>query len=121
MKPDIENRNDIDFLVKRFYEKAFRDNLIGPVFHKLLPDLEAHLPVIGDFWESVLFPVNKYNGNPIAIHQRVNEKIKLKKGHFERWLTLWKETADELYNGPVAENAKTRAMSIATVMQVKLR
>ena len=55
MKKDIENRQDIELLLNRFYEKVFKDDLIGRFFTEVVPlNLETHLPIIADFWESVL-------------------------------------------------------------------
>ena len=57
IKPDIETRAAIDALMQTFYGKAMTDEVIGRFFTEVVPlDLEQHLPVIGDFWESVLLP-----------------------------------------------------------------
>ena len=49
-----------------------------------------------------------------------NNLIELKAEHFRRWTYLFNLTIDELFEGENAERAKQRALSIATVMQVKL-
>jgi len=40
--------------------------------------------------------------------------------HFQRWIHLFTETVDELFEGNTSELAKQRATSIATVMQIKM-
>ena len=56
MKQDIENRKDIDLLMVRFYERAMSDDQIGYIFTDVAKlDLDHHLPIIGDFWETLLF------------------------------------------------------------------
>jgi hemoglobin len=40
--------------------------------------------------------------------------------HFARWLTLWKSTVDQMYQGPVAEHAKIQAARIATATHRRL-
>jgi len=40
--------------------------------------------------------------------------------HFQKWLLLFTETVDQLFEGEKAELAKQRATSIATVMQIKM-
>ena len=44
----------------------------------------------------------------------------LQRNILARWLQLFTSTVDELFEGEKAELAKQRAMSIATVMQLKL-
>lgn len=53
---DLADRRDVERLVTAFYLRAFADPLIGPVFTEVARmDLDAHMPVMCDFWESVLF------------------------------------------------------------------
>ena len=40
--------------------------------------------------------------------------------HFERWKTLFVKNMDELFEGDVANEGKTRANSIAYLMQNKI-
>jgi hemoglobin len=43
MKKDIENRQDIELLLNRFYEKVFKDDLIGRFFTEVVPlNLETY-------------------------------------------------------------------------------
>jgi hemoglobin len=79
-----------------------------------------HLPVMYDFWESILFFTASYNGNPMAVHGHLHRLANLNKEHFNVWLKLFTSTVDELFEGEKAELAKQRAASIATVMQMKL-
>lgn len=44
----------------------------------------------------------------------------LNQRHFVRWLTLWLRTVDEMYCGPVAEQAKTQAGRIAWAIHRRL-
>lgn len=118
---DIRNRSDIDTLVKTFYSKVLNDDLIGFLFTDVARlNLEHHLPIIADFWEMVLLGSPTYQKNPIPVHLALNSKSPLLPEHFARWLQLWQQTVDELFIGNVAEQAKIRAMSIATVMQTKI-
>jgi hemoglobin len=117
---DIESREDIEQLMRAFYAKAIPDNIIGHYFTQVIQmDLEEHLPVITDFWETVIFGVAKYKSNAIAVHQHLHTKSAFTDQHFERWVTLFQSTIDELFSGDKAELAKQRALSIATVMRIK--
>jgi hemoglobin len=50
----------------------------------------------------------------------LNQKSKLSAEHFAIWLNYLNITIDENFAGQVAENMKTRALSIATVMRIKM-
>lgn len=120
---DIENREDIEKLIKAFYDKMLADIVLGFIFTDIAKvDLDEHLPVICDFWETVLFSVPKYKRGTevLKVHEELNKKIKLKKGHFTRWLYLFKTTVDEMYQGEKADLAKLKASQIANSMQIKL-
>ena len=117
---DIETREDIDRLMVRFYERAIKDDLIGYIFTDVAKlDLEKHLPIIGDFWDSMLFGSGKYQKhgrNPMIIHGELNSKSPLTFQHFRRWLEIFTETADEMFAGEPAEIIKMRAEAIANRM-----
>ena len=110
MKRDIETREDLENLLNEFYAIAVSDEKIGHHFAEL--NLAAHLPVIVDFWEKILFGNPVYFGNPLAVHQKLNEKFLLKFEHFQRWLQIFCRTVDENFAGETAENAKLRAKMI---------
>ncbi len=119
--PDIETRVDIEQLMNAFYAKAIHDKQIGHYFTEVIQlDLQAHLPVICDFWESVLFDTGGYKGNVMQVHKHIHQLSAFKKEHFDQWLSIFKHTVDELFNGDNAEKIKQRATSIATVMTIKL-
>jgi hemoglobin len=111
MKRDIETREDLELLLGEFYKIAVADSEIGHHFAEL--DLAAHLPVIIDFWEKILFGKPVYFGNPLAVHQILHEKSPLKLEHFQRWFEIFSQTVDKLFAGETADNAKLRAKMIA--------
>ena len=121
MKKEIENRDDIALLVNSFYDKVKQDPVIGYIFNDIAKvNWEKHLPVMYDFWENVLFAKGAYSGNPMIAHSRLHEKSPLSAEHFNQWKSIWLTTVDELFEGEVAEIAKQRAVSIATVMHIKV-
>lgn len=118
---DIETRKDIQLLVDRFYAQATKDSLLGPIFNNVANvNWDDHLPIMYDFWETTLLHKNSYKRNTLEPHLALNKKIALEQKHFARWMDLFTKTVDELFEGKVAHNAKVRAQSIATVMQVKI-
>jgi len=118
---DIENRSDIEFLLSRFYNKVFEDDLISHFFTEVVPlDLKTHIPVIADFWESVLLDARGYRKNVMEVHLNISQKSKIGKDHLDRWVKLFTETVDELFEGQKAAVAKQRPASIATMMNIKI-
>jgi hemoglobin len=111
---DIATRADIELLVNAFYEKVMKDDLLAPVFQHI--DLPHHLPVLYNFWSSVLLGDQSYKSNPFAKHIQLPIDIT----HFDRWLSHFRSTVDEHFAGDKAEEAKQRAFSIAGIFQAKL-
>ena len=117
---DIGNREDIDRLMSAFYQKAMTDPSIGYIFTDVAKlDLEHHLPIIGDFWESMLFRTGDYGRHgrtPLMIHGELNAKTPLQREHFEQWLEIFEGCVDEMFAGDNAEHIKLRAQAIAARM-----
>lgn len=121
MKRDIESREDLEAFLKAFYKKAFADELIGHFFTEVVPlDLKTHIPVIADFWESIIFNKYNYRKNVMEVHQHIHNLSKIKKEHLDRWVKIFTETLDENFEGTKTELMKQRARSIATLMDIKL-
>lgn len=115
--PDIASRDDVVRLVQTFYTRAFADPLIGPIFTELVHmDLPAHLPVMADFWQTVLFKAGLYKRNALNVHFGIHRREPLTINHFNTWLALWSQTVDELFSGEKAELAKSQAHVIAGSM-----
>lgn len=105
-----------------FYFKLLNDNAINYIFTDVAQiDLAKHLPHIVSFWEQNLLHTGNYSNNVLKIHFDLDDKIKLNATHFTVWLNHFNTTVDELFSGEKAETIKTRALSIATVMQIKLQ
>ena len=109
---DITNTTDIELLINTFYNKVRKDDTIGFIFNDIIgDDWSRHLPIMYQFWTTVLLGKAGYTGNPVRKHIEVDSKIELKSDHYERWLTLWEETIDHLYVGNIADNAKAKAQN----------
>jgi hemoglobin len=114
---DITDITDIRLFVDDFYEKVRHDDLIGPVFLKAISDWQPHLDKMYAFWNAVLFGVAGFKGNPFARHA----PLQIEQEHFDRWLTLFAETIDTYFEGPVAEDTKKRAGLMAEMFLSRLR
>lgn len=114
MTHDIADKKDIEKLVNKFYERVQTDVLLGPIFSHL--DWTKHLPVMYNFWSSIMFGDQSYRGNPFEKH------ISLPIGteHFSKWIKIFTQTVDENFCGSKAEEIKERARSISGIFQHKL-
>ena len=121
MKKDIINCKDIETLVNEFYERVKAEPAIGHIFNDVAKvNWDEHLPVMYSFWENIIFQTGDYAGNPMSAHFKLHKIHPLEKPHFERWKALFLATTDSLFAGENAELAKQRAVSIATVMEIKI-
>jgi hemoglobin len=118
---DIEDRADCERLVRAFYRRAMDDPMIGYLFVDVAKlDLEAHVPVIASFWETILLGGTSYRGGAFRPHADLHARSPLRAGHFERWLTLWRATVDETFAGQRAELAKAHAERVARAFHRRL-
>ena len=115
---DITERGDIEVLIRKFYDKVNKDELIGDFFRHV--DWEKHLPIMFDFWESVLFYTGNYSGNPMLAHQKLHARMPMQPIHFGRWKDLFIATVKENFTGEKAELAIARASAIAYLMEQKI-
>lgn len=116
-KKDILSLEDVKLLVDTFYGKVREDELIGPIFDERIQDRwPEHLTKMYTFWQTVLLGEHTYYGSPFPPHA----KLPVEKIHFERWLTLFSETLNELFTGEIAEEAMWRANKMAEMFQFKI-
>ncbi|MFY7670939.1 group III truncated hemoglobin [Tenacibaculum sp. MEBiC06402] len=123
-RKQIESRDDVFLLVNSFYNKIKIDEVIGDFFTKTIPENEwdEHIQKLTDFWETNLFFVRKFKGNPMKAHKDVdtNFNYAIQQEHFGRWLQLWFSTVDEYFHGDKANQAKERARNIASMLFFKI-
>lgn len=108
--------------MRAFYGRALADPVIGFIFVDVARlDLEAHVPRITSFWETILLGARSYSGGAFRPHADLDAKVRLSRGHFERWLWLWEQTVDQLFAGERAELAKLHARRVADAFVERLR
>ncbi len=116
-KKDIERLEDIKVLVDGFYDKIKEDELLAPIFNfRLSTHWVPHLEKMYTFWNAALFGVKGYNGNPYMKHAT----MELDPEHFERWISIFNQTIDTHFQGPLVEEAKIRAAVMASMFLFKL-
>lgn len=111
---DILTEADIELLVNTFYTKVRQDEILAEVFNDVIKDKwDIHLKRMTDFWSTILLYTKKYKDDPLPKHM----PLPIGQEHFDRWLQLFNETIDMLFEGQIAENARKRANSIARIMK----
>lgn len=112
---DITTKEEVGTLVDSFYGKVLQDQLLAPFFDNL--DIKVHMPKMIHFWSFVLLSEPGYKTNVTEKHLH----MPLKQEHFDRWLSLFKETVDENFVGEQAELAKQRAAIIGWTISEKMK
>ena len=79
-------------LVHRFYDRVRADAVLGPVFADRIADWAPHLERMVDFWSSVTLMTGRYHGAPMPAHAA----LPVTWAHFDRWLELFRATAEEV-------------------------
>ncbi len=119
---DLVTRSDLEKLMRAFYTKLFGYERMREIFFGIANmDLEQHLPHIVDFWDQNIFRRGSYKKNVMQVHLDLHAQTRLGPTEFNMWLDTFYSVVDEHFAGPMAETIKTRALSIATVMQIKMQ
>ena len=115
---DFVAEADIRRQVDSFYARVRCDPILAPVFEAAIgPDWGPHLDLMCDFWSGVLRRSGRYKGNPLQVHRRLPA---LNPALFERWLALFRLTAEEVQTPEIAALFVLRAERIAGVLQNNL-
>lgn len=118
---DIQTQEDLYLLVDNFYQKLLSDKSISYIFTDVVKiHLEEHLPILVTFWSQAILGTGGYSKNLTQIHLDINEKEYLSPELFKIWLKHFFDTVDESFEGTNSEKIKTQALSIATIMQIKI-
>lgn len=117
---DIETREDVVRLVDTFYAQILESEIAFIFTDVAKLDFKAHMPIMYDFWSTMLLSDRSYSGNPMIKHIALHQKTPLGEKEFNVWLTLFCETVERLFEGPKADEAMMRARSIAGLMQHKV-
>ena len=99
----------IERLVRTFYGRVQADPLIGPVFAARIEDWEAHMLKLCAFWSSVALMTGRYHGQPMQAHL----ELPVAAEHFDRWISIFETTANELCPPVAATHFIDRARRIA--------
>lgn len=109
---------DLARLVDAFYARVRADAELGPIFNGAVQDWPEHLEKLTAFWSSVMLGSGRYKGQPVPAHMK--HKHRITPELFERWLSLWKQTTDELMTPDAARALQAKAARIAESLQLAM-
>lgn len=101
-------------VVHRFYDRVRADPVLGPIFAERITDWGPHLAKMVDFWSSVALMTGRYHGTPMAAHVA----LPVTWAHFDRWLALFRETAEATCTPEGAAHLIVRAERIARALNM---
>lgn len=104
----------IERLVHSFYARIREDEILGPIFASRIRDWEPHLKRMCDFWSSVVLLTGRYSGQPMQMHAPLPVDAR----HFDRWLRLFKDTAEAICPPDAAAHFVFRAKKIAESLEL---
>lgn len=110
---DITSRQDVERLIKLFYDNLLQDHEMKKVFEGI--DFKNHLPQIVHFWCFVLLDEQGYKTNVFDKHLHLPIKLH----QFDMWLRTFVNTIDDLFKGEKAEIAKQRATVLTFTFKSK--
>lgn len=120
-KPDLDSAGNIKLFVDSFYEKVLADDLLAHIFTDVAEiDVNVHIPIIRSYWEKLLLNDDTYTRHTMNIHRNAHAKFPFSEPEFDRWLSLFKQTANDSYQGPNTDRAVQVASSIAHNMNLTL-
>lgn len=118
---DIENQADLYLLVDELYKKLLSDEAISYIFTDVVKiKLEEHLPILVTFWSQAILGTGGYTNNMTQIHLDVHAKSPLTPELFAIWIGHFNASVDENFVGEKAERIKTQALSLSTILQIKI-
>jgi hemoglobin len=102
--------------VHGFYDRVRRDPLLAPVFADRITDWTPHLEQMVEFWSSVALMTGRYHGAPMPKHLPLPVELE----HFDRWLDLFRQTAQEVCPPTGAAWVIERAERIASSIHMNI-
>jgi hemoglobin len=103
-------------LVRRFYARARADDRLGPLFEAAISDWDGHMKIVQDFWSHVLLGTSRYKSHPFPAHR----DLPIELDHFDRWLDLFRRSAEEALPPAAARKVIARAEHMTESFRVGL-
>ncbi len=119
---DIENQQDLYYMVDEFYKKLLADTKIAYIFTDVVKvNIQEHLPILVTFWSQMIFGTGGYTNNLTDIHLNIDRMEHLTPELFDLWIAHFNETLDENFIGKNADGIKFQAKNLSIILQIKIK
>jgi hemoglobin len=99
-----------------------RDELLAPIFNNAeFFSWDTHIPIMINFWETLLLDTASYKGNTMQKHIALHRRTPLTPELFDRWKLLFYSTLDEHFEGGNVAEARKRVEAMSALMQYKIQ
>jgi len=106
----------LERLVRGFYGRVRVHAVLGPIFNARIRDWEHHMQRLTAFWSAVALASGAYSGSPMQKHL----DLPIDGRHFDLWLDLFQETAEEVCPPQAAAFLIGRARRIAESLELAI-
>ncbi len=116
MKTDVVDLESIEIMVRAFYARLIKDDLVGPFFIKALGDdlgnakWREHYGTLDSFWLLMMTGEKGYMGDPYMVHAFIG---KLTVEVFDRWLEIFHEQVHSQFTPEIADKFYSKGKTIA--------
>jgi len=123
MPYDTVDRENIQEMVREFYDLVLKDDILGPIFTKSLGDdlsggkWHEHLNTLASFWLLMMTGVSRYQGDPFPPHAFLGP---LTAESFDRWLELFEGVVNRLFVPEIASSFYKKADILAKQFRYNL-
>lgn len=115
------SEESIKKLVDNFYDKVRQSEELAYIFENKIgttkEEWQHHLQNMYNFWSSLMLASGKYKGNPMKKHKDLPTFPEQK---FDKWLELFSQTANEIYEKNIAEKFIEKSQLIARSLRYGL-
>lgn len=118
----LDSREAVELLVNSFYTRVKLDDLLAPIFNNAeFFSWDTHIPIMVNFWETLLLDTATYKGNTMQKHIILHRQTPLTPELFDRWKQLFYATLDEHFEGKNVAEARKRVEAMSALMQYKIQ
>ena len=116
MKTAEVDLESIEIMVRAFYAKLIKDDLVGPFFIKALGDdldsgkWRSHYGTLDSFWLLMMTGEKGYMGDPYMVHAFIGT---LTVEVFDRWLEIFHSQVHEQFTPEIADKFYSKSQTIA--------
>ncbi len=111
-------KKHIEKLVKHFYLRVQKDELLGPIFNDMAQvDWDHHIKLLSQFWNSIMLKTHEYHGNAYEKHVIIGQQTHIEEAHFIRWLDLFQQEAVKHLPSEAANDMIQKASLIGKSLQ----